>query len=384
MPQATTSALGEIKLAGDLAGVNDALAPELSATGVTPGTYVLPTIAVDAKGRLTSATNGDAATLTSLLPNASTTVKGLASVSPTGNISIAAGVISISTATNSVKGIASFSPQFTVTSGAVSLNPSNIVPASGSVFGLVKTGSNVTNTAGVISIPDASTSVKGVASFNATDFSVLAGVVSLNLASLPVATGSTAGVVKTGSGITNTAGTLTIDTATGSTLGVVKTGTNITNTAGVISIPDATTSVKGIASFNSADFTVTAGAVSLNSSSYALTSVQNTWTKAQSYASVPLTYAATITPDFSLSNVFSLTATGNFTLANPTNVVAGTTYLIIVTQDATGGRTITWGSNFKFGTNAQQTLSTVAAKRDIISVVAVSPTVLLVTLQVGF
>jgi hypothetical protein len=97
-----------------------------------------------------------------------------------------------------------------------------------------------------------------------------------------------------------------------------------------------------------------------------------------------LTYAATVTPDFATSNMFSLTATGNFTLANPTNVVAGTSYLIFITQDATGSRVITWGSNFKFPTNSVNTLSTAANKVDIISVVALSSTVLLTTLQTGF
>jgi hypothetical protein len=116
----------------------------------------------------------------------------------------------------------------------------------------------------------------------------------------------------------------------------------------------------------------------------ARTNVQNTWTKAQGYTISALTNGATVTPDFSLSNVFTLTATGNFTLANPTNVTAGTTYLIIITQDATGGRAITWGSNFKFGASSVTALSTGANKRDIISVVALTSSVLLTTLQLGF
>ena len=53
-----------------------------------------------------------------------------------------------------------------------------------------------------------------------------------------------------------------------------------------------------------------------------------------------LTDAATITPDFSTGNNFSVTLGGNRTLANPTNLTAGQSGMIFVTQDATGGRTL--------------------------------------------
>ena len=381
MAAATTSSLGEIKLAGDLAGGTDANAPQLTATGITAGTYVLPTVTFDAKGRATAASAGSSATIISMLPDATSSVKGIASFPAAGGLVITTGQVSIPDATSSVKGVASFSTDFTVTAGSVALNPASLPVASSSQSGTVKTGANITNTAGLISVADATSSVKGVASFGA-DFTVTSGSVALNLSNLPVATGSVLGLVKTGANITNTAGTISIPVGSSSVAGVLQTGTNITNTAGTISVPDATTSVKGVASF-STDFTVTSGSVAL-STTVGRTDVQNTWSKAQSYAIVPLTYAATITPDFSLSNVFSLTATGNFTLANPTNVVAGTTYLIFITQDATGGRVITWGSNFKFGAGATNTLSTVASKRDIISIVAVSSTVLLVSMQQGY
>ena len=52
MAQATSTQLGEIKLAGDLAGSNNALIPELTSTGVTPGSYIMPTITVDAGTRI--------------------------------------------------------------------------------------------------------------------------------------------------------------------------------------------------------------------------------------------------------------------------------------------------------------------------------------------
>ena len=74
----------------------------------------------------------------------------------------------------------------------------------------------------------------------------------------------------------------------------------------------------------------------------------NTWTKAQTVAQVALTDAATINTDATAGNVFGVTLAGNRTLANPTGLVAGETLVWFITQDATGGRTLTFGSLFKF------------------------------------
>lgn len=61
MTTATTSSLGTVKLAGDLGGNNNGLAPELIASGVTPGTYgTNPTFTVNSKGIITDATSGSA------------------------------------------------------------------------------------------------------------------------------------------------------------------------------------------------------------------------------------------------------------------------------------------------------------------------------------
>src|SRR6056300_1909017 len=61
-----------------------------------------------------------------------------------------------------------------------------------------------------------------------------------------------------------------------------------------------------------------------------------------------LTDGATITPDFGANQNFTVTLGGNRTLANPTNIVAGQTGSIFVVQDATGGRTLSFGANWKF------------------------------------
>lgn len=59
-----------------------------------------------------------------------------------------------------------------------------------------------------------------------------------------------------------------------------------------------------------------------------------------------LTDGATISWDASLGRTATVTLGGNRTLANPTNLVTGGYYCLIVTQDGTGGRTLTVGSTF--------------------------------------
>lgn len=92
--------------------------------------------------------------------------------------------------------------------------------------------------------------------------------------------------------------------------------------------------------------------------------VANHWTKAQNVTAVTLT-GTTVTPDASASNVFEWTLTANSTLANPTNLVSGSTLTIIIKQGGSGGYTLTYGTYYKFpGGTVQQpdaTLSAVSA-----------------------
>jgi hypothetical protein len=79
-----------------------------------------------------------------------------------------------------------------------------------------------------------------------------------------------------------------------------------------------------------------------------------------------LTDGATIAVNAALGNVFTVTLGGNRTLANPTNPVAGQTIHVHVTQDATGSRTLAYGTAYDFGTAGSPTLTTTAAKMDIL------------------
>jgi hypothetical protein len=116
----------------------------------------------------------------------------------------------------------------------------------------------------------------------------------------------------------------------------------------------------------------------------ASTSAANTWTAAQRGAPVVLTDAATITSDFSQANNFAVTLGGNRTLGNPANVVAGQAGQIVVTQDGTGSRTLTYGTDFKFPGGAAPTLSTAAGAIDILSYYVIDATHIAVSASTTF
>ena len=92
-----------------------------------------------------------------------------------------------------------------------------------------------------------------------------------------------------------------------------------------------------------------------------------------------LTDGATITPDFSTGNNFSVTLGGNRTLANPTNMTVGQSGIIYVSQDATGSRTLAYGSYWKFPSGTAPTLTTTASAVDALVYTVRSSTSITVT-----
>jgi hypothetical protein len=105
---------------------------------------------------------------------------------------------------------------------------------------------------------------------------------------------------------------------------------------------------------------------------YAQTGATNTFAGAQIGGVTTLTDGATITPNFAVNNSFTVTLAGNRTLANPTNLVAGQSGVFIINQDATGGRTLAYGSNYDFGGGTAPTLTTTANAQDMIAYFVVS------------
>lgn len=89
-----------------------------------------------------------------------------------------------------------------------------------------------------------------------------------------------------------------------------------------------------------------------------------TFTAAQRGAIVPLTYAATVNPDFNLGNNFAMQLTGNLTLGTPLNLTPGQEGSIRLRQDATGSRTLAVAWGYTFSSGAAPSLSTAGGTAD--------------------
>jgi hypothetical protein len=72
-----------------------------------------------------------------------------------------------------------------------------------------------------------------------------------------------------------------------------------------------------------------------------------TWINLVAGPAFALTYASSIAINLYSGNNFTVTLTGNATLANPTNGIVGSTYRLQATQDGTGSRTLAFGSQYK-------------------------------------
>ena len=112
----------------------------------------------------------------------------------------------------------------------------------------------------------------------------------------------------------------------------------------------------------------------------AKTDVAQSFTAAQRGAITALTDGATITPNFALANNFSVTLGGNRTLANPTNLTAGQSGCIWITQDGTGSRTLAYGSYWDFTGGTAPTLTTTASAVDCLVYAVQSSTKITATL----
>lgn len=92
-----------------------------------------------------------------------------------------------------------------------------------------------------------------------------------------------------------------------------------------------------------------------------------TFTANQTVGTVTLVDGTNIPVDASLGNTFEVTLGGNRTLDNPTNLVDGQTLIFRIIQDATGSRTLAYGTAYKFPGGTGPTLTTTANAIDLLS-----------------
>lgn len=101
----------------------------------------------------------------------------------------------------------------------------------------------------------------------------------------------------------------------------------------------------------------------------AKTDVAQTFTAAQRGSISAISVASsdtTKTLDFATANNFALTLanTSSCSLANPSNLTAGQSGSIFVSQDSSGSRLLTFGSSWDFASGTAPTLSTAASSVD--------------------
>ena len=83
------------------------------------------------------------------------------------------------------------------------------------------------------------------------------------------------------------------------------------------------------------------------------------------YAEATLTDSSTVTWNAETQNVCKVTLGGNRTLAAPTSVTTGQFISILIIQDGTGSRTVTWNAVYEFAADTAPTLTTTASKGDL-------------------
>ena len=83
------------------------------------------------------------------------------------------------------------------------------------------------------------------------------------------------------------------------------------------------------------------------------------------YAEATLTDGSTINWDVSTSDVAKVTLAGNRTLGAASNGTTGQFVSLLIIQDGTGSRTLTWNAIYEFKDDEAPTLTTTANKGDM-------------------
>ena len=200
-----------------------------------------------------------------------------------------------------------------------------------------------------------------------------------NNATIGTTTG-TAGVFTSGTITTGLIPTLTAGTTTG-TAGIFTAGTitTLNSTTGTIGSFNSTTGT--IATLNSTtgtigNFTTTlTGDVTISTGSatvgtrVAVVNTAQEYTAAHNFNATTLTSGNSIAWDLSANQVARLVLSTNGTMADASNKVDGSVYILLVTQ-GTGSNTLAWNATYKWPGGTAPTLTTGSAKSDIFTFVS--------------
>lgn len=119
-------------------------------------------------------------------------------------------------------------------------------------------------------------------------------------------------------------------------------------------IPGSAIADQGITTAKIADAAVTV--VKMGFPASRLDTAQE-YTRAHNFNATTLTDDSTISWNLAENQVAIVTLGGNRALSNPTNMVEGAVYILVIKQDGNGSRTLSFGSDYKFPGNVAPTLS---------------------------
>jgi len=204
----------------------------------------------------------------------------------------------------------------------------------------------------------------------------ITGTVSLGTA-LPIASGgtnSTATPTAGGAGYgTGTAHAYTAAGTSGQPLisagssapafGTLALGTANTNVSGTLTVTNGGTGASTLTGIIKGTGT-TAMVAATAGTDYVAPGTATNFTAQQYFGTSTLTDGATISWAANTQQVATVTIAGNRTMAAPTGLVSGAFYALNVIQDATGSRTMTWNTVFKWTGGTAPTLSTAANAKD--------------------
>jgi hypothetical protein len=148
-----------------------------------------------------------------------------------------------------------------------------------------------------------------------------------------------------------------------------------------------TSAASGVAAQSTANQALASGNAALASGNAALSAVSTKYDKTGGPISGPvvvqsqaigtptfISASGVITLNFGAGNNFEIVLTsGTQTLASPVNASGGQTGTIIVRQDNTGSRLLTYSGSWAFQSNTAPTLTTTASGVDILSFYVVNP-----------
>lgn len=168
----------------------------------------------------------------------------------------------------------------------------------------------------------------------------------------------------------------TIDTAhiaasavTNAKMSTMPAATFKANLTGAAAVPtDATAGqIKTALAIDVGDVSGLGSMATQSASAFAALATPNVFTAQQNFASNALTDGASIAWNLNTQQAAHVTIGGNRTLANPTNMVNGGTYVLRVVQDGTGTRTLAYGANYTWPGGNIPVLSTAAGAVDVLT-----------------